>query len=510
MKRSNVIPPLLAAALVLHASSAFPAPRWLRVSWTITESTDTTMTVSWNDDDAGGGTVTWRESGTTTESSTAATVSDTGDARLDYVYEATITGLLPFTFYEYSVSSGGGTSEWKPFRTAPSIGSCQPFRLAAGGDGRGGEAFWDPGFVSRHWDNIAAEILAERPLAMLYGGDIVHEGEAEQWQEWFSISELLTESVPVMPAIGNHDDGPGEGDGQWYNKMYALPRGGAGSLDTTVDPDGDGVEDMWAIVVGNALLVTLSTEGIDVDVQHAFLDSVLTAYRSRVDWVFLQIHRPLWSSGIGHGSNEDDTLRAADLITYIDDAPVDFVLAGHDHDYERFDPMRGGYGTRPHVINPLPPPGYNDGIPDGTVHIVTGGAGSFTNLIMSCREDGCRVPSPNLHYMVLDVEPLQVTATVHDMGPILTFADAWKRPAPIDTFTIRRATSVCDDVTPDEEPETVEPPPDVVTDPGTEPAPDLPEETPADVPVDTPADPTETDPGDDGPESSGCGCALAS
>jgi hypothetical protein len=398
--------------------------------------------------------------------------------------------------------------------------------MVAAGDGRGGESFWDPGFVSRHWDDIAAQILADEPLLMLYGGDIVHEPETEQWAEWFEVSEMLTSQVPVMPAIGNHDDGPGSGDGQWYNKMYALPKGGAGELDSSVDPDGDGVEDMWAIVVGNTLLVTLSTEGIDVDVQHDFLSDVLDTWRSQVDWVFLQFHRPLWSSGVGHGSNEDDKLEAAVLIEIIDDASVDFVLAGHDHDYERFHPMWGGYGTRPHVINPLPGPDHDSGVPDGVIHMVTGGAGSFTNLVMTCREDGCHRSSPNLHYIVFDVSPLRVDAVVRNMGSILSLSDASLKPDPIDTFSVEHTSSVCEMVTPDEEPEIVpEPTEDTATDAledpiadatvDTTPA-DVPPDTAADVPPDMPADVAVDVPDDDGDDaddeqgkpSAACGCVM--
>jgi hypothetical protein len=134
---------------------------------------------------------------------------------------------------------------------------------------------------------------------------------------------------------------------------------------------------------------------------------------------------------------------------------------------------------------------------------------------MFCREPGCRVASGNLHYMIFEIESHEVRATVFDMGPILTLADAYLRPTPIDTFTIRRDTSICD-VAADEEPEVVEPPPDTSTDPVEEPATDPVTETPADVPaepvVDLVADPVDDgpadEPHDDGPSSSGCGCTL--
>lgn len=517
VKEKLLIQLVIIPLMILAAGPSFSAPRWLRLSWTVPNGTDTTMTVAWNDNDAGGGTVEYRPLSGTSITITASLLA-TGSGRLTNTYEATMTGLMPSTAYEYRVQSGGSWSEWKVFRTAPPLGGCDPFRIVVGGDGRGGEAFWDPGFVSRHWDNIAGYIKSEMPLMMLETGDIVHEGnEDEQWQEWFGISEFFTAEVPFMAVLGNHDDGPGDGDQQWYNKMYALPLSGAGLFDATVDPEGDGIEDYWAIVIGNVLLVGLSTEGVDPSIQHAFLETVIAEWDWRVDWKMLFFHRPLWSSGV-HGSNEDDKLDAGNLIGIIDDYGVDFVICGHDHDYERFDPSKGGYGSRPRIITRLPGDGGNSGLADGTIHIVSGGAGSFTNPLMGCRENGCFITSGHLNYMVFDFAGDRVDVVVRDLGPIITL-EATMQPVPIDVFTVYKSGSVCD-IIPDEAPEAVDTPEPVDTpdtpDATVDTTPDSVNDIPAGDTEDTFTDlgPTDAPPSDTAEEdvetggSKGCGCNI--
>ena len=485
------------------------------------------MTVAWTDNDGSGGTVEYKPlSGTVL--TLAATPSDTGSGRLNVTYEATITGLTVSTTYEYRVQSGGSWSEWKTFTTPPPVGSCEPIRLVIGGDGRGGEAFYDPGFVSRHWQVIAESVHNESAHAMIYTGDLVHDGgEDAQWEDWFNMSALLTAETPVLPVLGNHDDGPGDGDNQWYNKTFALPLSSAGEWDESMDPDENGVEDIWAVVIGNVLLIGLSTEMGESEkaIQQAFLQNTISTYDAIVDWKFVFFHRPLWSSG-AHGSNEDDKIGAGTLIGLIDDYGVDFVICGHDHDYERFHPSKGGYGGRPRVINPLPGDGGSSGIADGTIHVVSGGAGSFTNFVMSCREDGCFVASGNLNYMVFDINRDRADVVVRNFGsiPLLPWVNVSLQPDPLDVFSVSKASSVCGtlpDEPPDEPPDIpdvpdiADPPPDDTVSPEDdatiEPvedaiAPDA--DAVEDLPADTvPADATD-DHGEEPPTEEGCGCRF--
>jgi predicted phosphodiesterase len=518
MKRHLLPGILMGLSLWAFAAASAATPRWLRLSWSVPDATDTTMTVAWNDDDASGGTVEYRPRGSTTSSTAAASALVTGSGLLGTTYEATLNGLSPSSSYEYRVQSGGGWSDWKVFTTAPPLGRCDPFRIVIGGDGRGGEAFWDPGFVSRHWDNIAGYIKSEMPIMMVETGDIVYNGsEDQQWEEWFGISEFFTSEVPFMAVFGNHDDGPGDGDSQWYNKMYALPRSGAGLFDAAVDPEGDGIEDYWALVIGNVLFVVLTTEGVGPDIQLAFLEAVTVEWDWRVDWKIVMFHRPLWSSG-AHGSNDGDTLDAGRLIALIDDYRFDFVLTGHDHDYERFHPSTGGYGGRPRVVTPLPDDGGNSGVAGGPIHVVSGGAGSFTNPLVGCREEGCFIANGHLNYMVFDFLGDRVDVTVRDLGTILTLADATMQPNPMDVFHVFKTGSVCD-ITPDEGPEevdAVEVPDTVVDDTVVDDAADGTVDPPTDVPGDTAIDGGAEDAPQEAAEEPsakgggrGCGCSLA-
>jgi uncharacterized protein (TIGR03382 family) len=168
-----------------------------------------------------------------------------------------------------------------------------------------------------------------------------------------------------MPTIGNHDDGPVDGDGAVYNQVFHLPR-------NTVT----NTEDFYWFTAGNAIVVSLSSqtyEGGGMGSQAAWLDQVLTD-NPRL-WKFVFFHHPVYTSSsllglldVSHPPNEVD--QNAALTPVFDKHHVDFVFYGHNHFYERFQPMRGNGGDE-------------EGIPvddpeDGTYYVVSGGGGALT------------------------------------------------------------------------------------------------------------------------------------
>lgn len=321
-------------------SQAHAAPRWIRLSWT--QSPATTMTVAWSDDTNGAAEAEIREPGGTAVNVTA-TAEDTGISELDVTYVATFTGLTPATHYEYRVHSAGAWSPWFSTRTAPPAGSCAPFNFVSVGDGRGEEIpIW--GYAqSQQWPGVMSLIAAEHPLFVIHSGDYVHDGDiAEQWE--IELDDLMTISsvAPFLLAQGNHDDGPGEGATAHFNKLFAYP---------TSNPDT--TEDYFSLVMGNVQVICLSTHSFDMDDQIAWMDTELTAQQGVVDWRVVFFHVPIWSSG-AHGSNEDDTPRAAVMLPVLESHGVDLVINGHDHDYERFHPSVGGHGAGTRVSTPCP------------------------------------------------------------------------------------------------------------------------------------------------------------
>lgn len=402
-----------ALALVLLALSASPAsagPRWLRASWT--GPSHTSFTVSWTDDAAGAGALEYRLPGGTS-TSVSSTSSSTGTGELDVTYVATAEGLSPATQYEYRVQSGGAWSGWQPITTAPEPGACKPFLFVAGGDSRGENLPLVKTYnASSQWKDVARRMAADQPLFTLHTGDVVRDGDkAGQWEKEMPALEPLSRVAPFFLAIGNHDDGPGQGPGARYNSLFATPANGP-----------DAVDDYYSFVVGNALVISLSSFTFNMNVQIDWMREVLEANAGKVDWRIAMFHTPIWSSG-NHGSNEGNRMVAERLVPLLDEFGVDLVLVGHDHHYERFHPTRGGYGGVPRQVKPLSRDSERRGVAEGTVHLVTGGAGALVDPILDTRspEAGSAFRSNRFHYAALEVNGATLSITVRNCGSQTSF-----------------------------------------------------------------------------------------
>ncbi|MDI7268908.1 MAG: metallophosphoesterase family protein, partial [Myxococcota bacterium] len=427
---SSIVRATLPALLgVLATSGASAAPRWIRLSWT--GPTDTTMTVSWTDDAAGGGQAEYRPVGGAAVSVAAAGTA-TGSRDLGATYVSELVGLDAGAQYEYRVQSGGRWSGWFAFRTAPPRGSCDPVRFVGVGDNRGQDLPLLGYVKSLQWDDIALAIAAQRTLFTLDTGDFVYDGaETGQWAQEFPQTEPLSRIAPFFLIQGNHDDGPGEGAGANYNKLFAYPA-----------DNPDGVEDYWAFVAGNVLVAGLSTYSFDMNRQIDWLRGVLEAHLGEVDWRVVIFHTPIWSSG-AHGSNEDDRPRAARLVPLLDEFGVDLVLNGHDHNYERFHPSRGGYGGVPHVWTPLPHDGGTRGTAQGVTYIVTGGGGALANPFFSMSLPHSAAGANRLNFVVVDVAGGTMRLTAIDCGQQLTSLTGADCSNVIEVVTLEKETTVC-------------------------------------------------------------------
>jgi hypothetical protein len=145
----------------------------------------------------------------------------------------------------------------------------------------------------------------------------------------------------VISAHGNHDLNSVN-----YYSQFAMP----------------GDEQNFAFDYGHAHITIANDSPEQVgDLSGAikeFLRADLTTHQD-ARWKIVNHHRPLYSASTRHGT--DLTLQMEWGPIY-DQFHVDLNLAGHDHDYERTHPMAGG--------SQQPTPA------DGTVYIVSGGAGA--------------------------------------------------------------------------------------------------------------------------------------
>lgn len=241
------------------------------------------------------------------------------------IHEVHLCNLQPGTAYRYRIA---GTAMGGRFATAPAEEG-RPLRFAVAGDSRD-----DPA----SWGLVAQALAASAPELLLYSGDAVSSGSQQtEWDAWFDAARTVLPSLPIIPALGNH-----EASARQFRAQFALP----------------GNERWFSFDYGDVHFVVLHdspANAAELVEQARFLDADLGATRRR--WKVVMHHRGIYSSS-EHGSQAD--LQALWMPLY-DKHGVDVVFNGHDHDYERTWPMRGGVR-----------------VPDGqgTTYVVNGGGGA--------------------------------------------------------------------------------------------------------------------------------------
>jgi hypothetical protein len=253
------------------------------------------------------------------------------------MHQAHLCKLSPATTYSYQVGSGDAWSPVYTFHTAPDIEASPDVESVIGfvGDSRGGYDVWA---------QMVAQLSQRGPDLILFSGDAVIVGLTQyEWEEFLGAGESLFASVPVVTTNGNH-----EANAVTYYSQFALPGDqenfGFSYGFARIFVANDSPEDPSALAVS-------TPQQIDAD----FTD------HEDARWKMLMHHRPLYSSGMRHGS--DAALQAA-WGPIIDKHHLDLVLNGHEHQYEVTKPIAGG------AVQPTNA--------TGTVYVVAGGAGAET------------------------------------------------------------------------------------------------------------------------------------
>jgi hypothetical protein len=192
-------------------------------------------------------------------------------------------------------------------------------------------------------DEATAKLLGEEPAATIAPlGDVAYQhGTAQNFADCFDPSWGRYRDR-MRPAVGNHDLATkdarpyseyfGEQAGPFDRYMYAYDLG------------------PWRVVVANSDCWRIGGCE-DHDPQVRWLRDQVRAAGSRC--VLAYWHRPPFSSG--RYGDEEDTARVRPLWRAAAEEGVDVVLTGHEHSYERFEPMSGdgvrvASGTRLFVV----------------------------------------------------------------------------------------------------------------------------------------------------------------
>lgn len=363
----------MVAGTAMHAdeAGASPTPDHIHVSWA--GPSNSTFAVNWRTgydtmlsqvlygtDEAAVASADGPGTGVTVQSGHSMVY---GTALTFRLHEAHVCGLADGTRYFYKVGGAGHWSEVFDVATAPALASIESFTFAVSGDSRNEPSIWAE--TQKAINDHAVDF-------QVFSGDAVILGALQpEWDSFFeaasgdvSVQDVIART-PFMLANGNHD-----GLATNYLAQFALPQ------EVTPGERGEG-EEWYSFDYANAHFVVLndtSTSSLIEGAESTWLrDDLMAVDRTTTPWIFVIHHVPPYTCATAHSS--DLTLRAAWQPIY-DEARVDFVFNGHNHNYERSRPIRGFStgGTEGQVQAT----GAN-GIPvnnSGTVYVVAAGAGA--------------------------------------------------------------------------------------------------------------------------------------
>jgi len=323
------------------------------------------------------------------------TYTDSNNSAETFTQHARIEGLHPDTDYVYKIVSDGETQFSSAFRTAPEGRAA--FRFTSVGDfGCGDTAFSK---ASLNAIATAATVESFNPVVHLVNGDLSYANsnqaaQTQVWEQYFDNTQLSSANRPWMPTLGNHENEPGNGPQGYlsYQTRYSLPRNGSGDFEGN----------WYSFQVASVLFIMLDNNDVcyQVDTGTYFntttgastgVNQILTGYSGgkqlkwleqtlhqastdrSVDWIVVVMHQPAMSTSDADGSDLGIRQNWMPLFYRYG---VDFVLAGHDHDYERSYLVSGtdsGTVLRPHVVSTAL---TNIDTDNGLIHLVIGTGGT--------------------------------------------------------------------------------------------------------------------------------------
>ena len=325
--------------------------------------------------------------------------------------------LRPGTAYHYRFRLADGTTTPDAvFSTAPAPGaSMQPFHFTAfadqgvnedPADGQQGfsDNYYKPDDTRRSMkpaDVMVDRIANERPAFHLLAGDICYADpsghgfpvknnapssasqgfdnfDPTQWTTYFGVIERSAASTPWLFATGNHDmealyDNNTAPGGASHG--YA---GHAARLDMPTNGPSQ-CPSVYSTVYANTAVLSLDANDLSTEIrtnagysggqQVAWLRATLASLRAdpRIDFIVAFFHHCAFATSSTHAS--DGGVRSA-LAPLFDEYQVDLAVQGHNHQYERTNPIRGGRSTKQATDGSTIYPAT-----DGTTYICAGSGG---------------------------------------------------------------------------------------------------------------------------------------
>jgi 3',5'-cyclic AMP phosphodiesterase CpdA len=273
-----------------------------------------------------------------------------------------------------------------------------PFRFVAYGDSR----FHDPKDTDAANPPVRIALVravaAANPAFICFTGDLVYNGDdADDWKVWDSETSVWREkNIPVYPTLGNHDVRKNENVAlsNYFQRFPDLKN-----------------SRYYSVRAANVLLLVLdSSLDETTGPQGEWLAKKLDNIPSDVDFVFLMLHHPPYTSssgapmiGSGHSARSQEKQLAQMLQTRQEKARVRFIVfSGHVHNYERHE-----HG--------------------GVTYFVSGGGAAHAYPIDRAPDDPFQSKEINYHYLLVEVDHGQLKITMNRLE-LTNGKEVWTQP----------------------------------------------------------------------------------
>ena len=236
-----------------------------------------------------------------------------------------LTDLQPETAYYYKIVTDTMETEIKRFKTQPNNAAEKGHvRFAVLGDNRTDidRHTWVIKNMKEKMIELYGENIEDSVNCIINVGDIVTNGNnlSEYKAEYFDPVAPISENVPFMISIGNH-----EHEAQhFYDYMKYEDFGGAEG------------EKYYSFKIGRVLFIALnSNHQLRNGTQITWLDNLLNNAQQddSIDWIFAFCHHPgrseLWPDG------NTDYVQNQIIPTLNKYSKADILMYGHSHNYER-------------------------------------------------------------------------------------------------------------------------------------------------------------------------------
>lgn len=251
-----------------------------------------------------------------------------------------LSGLLPGRRYSYRVRTGPDSdqavSPVSSFRTLPAKGDLEFAVLGDSGSGSAAQF------------QVARQITKARPELVVHLGDVVYPSFAAGRADTrcLSVYRDLFRTTPFFATWGNHDLYAGP---EPFLDVFWQPTNSTPAADHLAE--GTRPEFYYSFDAGDAHFSVLfwpySSQYFMRDgcPQLRWLETDLAA--SEKPWKFIMVHHPVNTSGAHRFDDYNhnqifDRVEVADrLMPVAAKYGVRMILSGHDHNFERFHPVRG-------------------------------------------------------------------------------------------------------------------------------------------------------------------------